>query len=75
MRLYQSTMSALLTKLVNDLSRDASAIVVRVAVFKGLKYLLENPLSLVCMRLNGSTLAHALGGSGHAAATSPRQHP
>ena len=45
-------MSALLTKLVNDLSRDASAIVVRVAVFKGLKYLLENPLSLVSELFN-----------------------
>ena len=39
-------MTVLLSKLVSDLSRDAASIPVRVAVFKGLAYLIENPLSL-----------------------------
>ena len=43
----KNTMTVLLGKLVSDLSRDASSIPVRVSVFKGLAYLVENPLSLV----------------------------
>lgn len=40
-------MTGMLGKIVNDLARDASSTAVRIAVFKGLAYLLDNPLSLV----------------------------
>ena len=41
----KSTLSGLLTKIMGNLASDASSSAVRVAVFKGITYLLGNPLS------------------------------
>jgi hypothetical protein len=41
----QATITSFLTTLVSDLAHDAASVTVRVAVLKGLAYLLDNPLS------------------------------
>eukprot|EP00051_Salpingoeca_urceolata_P017934 m.249024 g.249024 ORF g.249024 m.249024 type:complete len:1108 (+) comp19082_c0_seq4:119-3442(+) len=44
------TIAALLTKMVNDLSRDATSAAVRTAVFKGINFVMGNHLALPLMK-------------------------